>query len=48
MEQSGAKVERTVISLQCIELCLEGVDFIDDGLGLIEHLDWPWKVEGLD
>lgn len=48
MEESGAEVERTVVSFQGIKLCLEAVDFVDDGLGLVEHLDWPWEVEGLD
>ena len=48
MEQSGAEVERAVVSFQGVELCLEAVDLIDDSLCLIKHLDWPWEVEGLD
>lgn len=47
MEEGGTEVERAVVSFQGIELCLEAVDFVDDGLSLIEHLDWSWEVEGL-
>ena len=48
VQQGGAEVERAVIPFQGVELCLEAVDLIDDGLSLIKHLDWPWEVERLD
>lgn len=48
VDEGVAEVERPFVPLQGFELSLEGIDFIDDGLGVVFDPDWPCEVGCFD